>query len=398
MLGSTTEATTRETTSWGINPRRARMLRVAPKVTPGDAKQHNRTLVLQTLYISGPLSRADIARTTDLTKVTISLLVSELLAEGLLVELGPQEAQRPGKPAILVDLARESHAVVAIDLSDDRVLRGAVMDISGRVHARAESPRLDESGVGVTGEAACELVVELALKLRDACPVPLLGIGVGTPGVVDDTGTVRTAPNFEWNELPLQQILTERTGVVTVVANDANVAALAEYSFGDTSEDFILITIGYGVGAGLILDGNSVSGSRFASGEIGQVMVGTDLGITADYSREQVLEHWLSIPALNRALEAAAPEHRAQVIREAGYRLGVALAPVVGMLNVAEVVLAGPPHLVSEELAQATSEILARRTMAHTHDHLVIRTSTQGDDLVLRGATAFVLRERLGVS
>ncbi|KIP52129.1 ROK family transcriptional regulator [Leucobacter komagatae] len=380
-----------------MNPRRARDLRVAAKATPGDTKQHNRTLVLQTLYISGPLSRADIARATELTKVTVSGLVAELIVEGLIHELGQQESHRPGKPATLVDLARSAHAVIALDLSDDQLLRGAVIDLAGHTLARAETPRADQEGLAVTGDAACELVAELALTLLAASPLPLLGLGVGTPGVVDDEGIVRVAPNFEWEGLPLRRILTERTGLPTTVGNDANVAALAEYSFGDTSEDFVLVRIGYGVGAGLILGGRSVQGSKFASGEIGQVMVGTDLGIDAPYARQQVLEHWLSVPTLSRALANAGPGHREDVLREAGNRLGVALAPVIGMLNLAEIVLSGPPDLVNGTLADAALEILQRRTMPDSHDTLVIRASSQGEDLILRGATAAVLRDRLGV-
>ncbi|GAA1315241.1 ROK family transcriptional regulator [Leucobacter albus] len=385
-------------TAWAINPRRARDLRVAAKATPGDTKQHNRTLVLQTLYVSGPLSRADIARATQLTKVTVSGLVAELISEGLVEELGQRESQGPGKPATLVDLARSAHAIVALDLSDDKLLRGAVIDLAGRTHARAEAARLDAQGIAVTGDAACELVIELALTLRDASELPVLGLGVGTPGVVDADGVVRVAPNLGWEALPLRQILTERTGLATTIENDANVAALAEYSFGDTSEDFALVRIGFGVGAGIILGGRSIPGSQFASGEIGQVMVGTDLGIDAPYNREQVLEHWLSVPTLTRALEAAGPAGREQVLREAGNRLGVALAPVIGMLNLAEIVLSGPPELVDGTLADAAYEILTRRTMPNSHDTLVIRTTGQGEDLILRGAAAVVLRERLGVS
>lgn len=383
---------------WALNPRRASTPRMAAKVTPGDAKQHNRTLVLQALYLSGPLSRADVARATGLTKVTISGLVAELISEGLLHEIGQQESQRPGKPAILIDLARDAHAVIALDLSDHRRLHGAVLSLAGRVLARAEAPRIDAEGAAVTGEEALELVLGLAGELQAATELPLLGLGVGTPGVVDDDGVVRTAPNLGWVGLPLRGILAERTGLPVVVGNDANVAALAEYSFGDTSDDFILVTIGYGVGSGLIIDGHTVTGNRFASGEIGQVMVGTDLGIEAPYAREQVLEHWLSVPTLTRALEAVGPAGRDDVLREAGRRLGVALAPVIGVLNLAEVVLVGPAGLIDGTLADATLEILRRRTMPDSHDDLVLRTSAQGDDLILRGATAIVLKDRLGVS
>ena len=385
-------------TRWALNPRRAGGRPGAVKVTPGDAKQHNRTLVLQTLYLAGPISRADVARATGLTKVTISGLVAELIAEGLLHEIGQQESQRPGKPAILIDLARDAHAVVALDLSDHRQLRGAVLSLAGEVLARAETPRIAPSGTAYTGDAALELVLELARTLQQSTQLPVLGLGVGTPGVVDSDGVVRTAPNLGWVGLPLRQLLEDHTGLPTVVANDANAAAFAEYCFGDTNDDFILVTIGYGVGAGLVVGGRTVEGNRFASGEIGQVMVGTDLGIDAPYSREQVLEHWLAVPAITRAMEAAGPAGRDEVLREAGRRLGVALAPVIGVLNLAEVVLTGPEELVEGPLAAATLEILSRRTMPDSHDALVLRTTSQGDDLVLRGATALVLKERLGVS
>lgn len=383
--------------AWVINPRRARELRVAAKATPGDTKLHNRRLVLQTLFISGPQSRADIARATQLTKVTVSGLVAELITEGVLEELGQQESHRPGKPATLVDFARGAHAIVALDLSDDRVLRGAVLDLSGRALVRSEIPRRTEDGTAASGNALCELVVQLAITLRDASDLPILGMGVGTPGVVDDEGTVRTSPNSGWEDLPLRRILMERTGLPTTVGNDANIAALAEYSFGDTSEDFVLVRIGYGLGAGIILGGRSVPGSKFASGEIGQVTVGTDLGIDAPYSRDQVLEHWLSVPTLSRAFAEVGPDGHDDVLREAGNRLGVALAPVIGMLNLAEIVLSGPPEFVGSALTDSAYEILTRRTMPDSHDTLIIRASNQGEDLVLRGAAAIVLRERFGV-
>jgi predicted NBD/HSP70 family sugar kinase len=371
------------------------MKRSSLGATPGDAKQHNRALIMRTLYADGPASRADIARSTGLTKVTVSGIVAELIDQGLMHELGPQESQRPGKPAILVDLARDAHAVLCLDLSNHERFRGAVLDLDGNVLARRDAER-----AGATGDAAVALAIELALDLLPLSTLPLLGIGVGTPGVVDDHGVVRTAPNLGWTSMPLQQLLSERTGVATIVANDANVSALAEYRFGETSDDFILITIGHGVGSGLILDGHPVTGSNFASGEIGQVMVGTDLGIDAPYSREQVLEHWLSVPALQRALGEAGDSAaaREQVLSEAGRRLGIALAPVVGVLNLAGVVLSGPAELIDGTLANATLDMLTRRTMPDSHDELDLHTSTQGEDIVLRGALATVLKHKLGVT
>ena len=99
-----------------------------------------------------------------------------------------------------------------------------------------------------------------------------------------------TAPNLGWVDERLQDILQARTGLPVVVANDANVAVLAEHGYGDAAGDMMLVTIGHGVGAGLLVAGALVYGSRFAAGEIGQVMVGTDLGLEVTYNRDQVLE------------------------------------------------------------------------------------------------------------
>jgi predicted NBD/HSP70 family sugar kinase len=95
---------------------------------------------------------------------------------------------------------------------------------------------------------------------------------------VDLDGMVVRAPNLEWTKVPLQAALSDRFGVPVVVANDANTSVLAEHSFGHGTGDLMLVRIGPGVGAGLLLGGSALHGSRFAAGEIGHVVVGTDGG------------------------------------------------------------------------------------------------------------------------
>lgn len=372
-----------------------RVLRPSAKVLPEHARSHNRSLVLQTLYRAGERSRADIARETGLTRVTISDLIAELLAEGLVVELGQRESARPGKPAVLVDINRTAYQIVGIDLSDHELFRGAVLDIDGGILSRAEVP-LDRA----TGEAAFERVAELVDRLIADATAPILGIGVGSPGVVDLTGTVLTAPNLGWADEPVQQRLHDRTGLPVVVANDANVAVLAEHGYGDAAGDIMLIAVGHGIGAGLIVAGALVYGSRFAAGEIGQVMVGTDLGLETTYNRDQVLEHWLSVPRLQERIREAqaAGADATPILREAGQRLGIALAPVVGALNLSEIVLSGPAHLLDGPLTEATIHTLRNRTMAENHATLALRMTTLGQDIVLRGAAVLVLSGQLGVS
>ena len=379
-----------------------RLLRPSAKSLPEHARGHKRSLVLQTLYRSGTLSRADLARSTGLTRVTISDLVADLMDENLIVEVGQRDGSRPGKPATMLDLNRGGFQIIGIDLSDYAVFRGAILDLDGVVLERAEVP-LD----GATGADATAKVVELTQRLVAAASLPLLGIGVGSPGIVDLAGTVLRAPNLGWPSNgagePLQEALAAATGMPVIVANDANAAALAEHSFGAALSDMMLIKVGHGVGAGLIIGGTALFGSRFAAGEIGHVVVGTDGGAACACGKVGCLETWLAAPRLDAALSATEDSaegaaERAEILRRAGERLGIALAPVVGALDLAEIVLSGPVELLDGPLAEAAIETLRSRTMAEFHGDLNLRMTSLGQDIVMRGAAAMVLSGRLGVS
>jgi len=375
-----------------------RLLRPSSKSLPEHARGHNRSLVLQTLYRSGTLSRADLARSTGLTRVTISDLVADLMDEKLVVEVGQRDGSRPGKPATMLDINRGGFQIIGIDLSDYAVFRGAVLDLDGVVLERAEVP-LD----GATGAEATAKVVALAERLVAAASLPLLGIGVGSPGIVDLAGTVLSAPNLGWPSdgagEPLQETLAATTGLPVIVANDANAAALAEHSFGSALSDMMLIKVGHGVGAGLIIGGTALFGSRFAAGEIGHVVVGTDGGEPCACGKIGCLETWVAAPRLDAALAATDdPAERTAILRRAGERLGIALAPVVGALDLAEIVLSGPVELLDGPLAEAAIETLRSRTMAEFHGDLTLRMTALGQDIVMRGAAAMVLSGRLGVS
>ena len=102
-----------------------RTLRPSAKSLPEHSRSHNRALVLQTLYRAGSISRADLARATGLTRVTISDLVAQLISDDLIVELGQREDARPGKPATLLDINRSGFQILGLDLSDHAVLRAA---------------------------------------------------------------------------------------------------------------------------------------------------------------------------------------------------------------------------------------------------------------------------------
>jgi predicted NBD/HSP70 family sugar kinase len=388
-----------------------RALRPSAKSLPEHARGHNRSLVLQTLYRSGELSRADLARATGLTRVTISDLVADLITAGLVIELGQRDEARPGKPATLLGINRTGHCIIGLDLSGAESFRGALLDLDGGVIERREA-RLDDA----TGTEALDRAVTLARQLVAAARTPLLGIGVGTPGLVDLGGVVLTAPNLGWTGVALRELLTEATGLPVFVANDANAAALAELTFGrveprvgdagraggdarETAErgNLMVVIAGHGVGAGLIIDGHPIVGSGSAAGEIGHVVVGTDGGLECACGKHGCLETWLAIPRLEAAI-ARDPAGRDAVLDEAGRRLGIALAPVVAALNLAELVLSGPAHLLDGRLLAAAVATLRSRTLDELHGDLKLRMSALGEEIVMRGTAAMVLSGRLGVA
>jgi len=357
------------------------------KAVPGDTRRHNRSLVLRTIFRSGPVSRADLARSTHLTRAATSELAAELLAEGLVEELGTRSDQGVGKPATLLGLVPDARFTVTLDLSDDARFRAALVDLGGKVLERRIADR-----DGRRSDAALDLATELCVDLVAAADRPLLGVGVGSPGVVDPAGIVLEAPNLGWHGLELSTLLTRALDVPVPVhvANDANAAALGELGLGGPAErSLLLVKIGHGVGAGLVLDGHLVVGDRFAAGEIGHVVVDPD-GEVCACGRTGCLETAAAAPRLRRAGRAGKDA--------GGRRLGEALAPVVSALNLREIVLSGPLDVLDESFRAAALDAIRERTMPAVGDNVDIRLSSLGEDDVLLGAAMLVLDRELGVA
>lgn len=367
-----------------------RQLRPSGKLLQEDTRRHHRSLLLQQLFGGGPASRADLARSTGLTRATTSDLVAELLGEGLVSELGAPVAARVGKPPTLIGLVPDSTHIVAIDLSAVGVMTGAVVNLAGEVVARRELP-----SDGVLGADAVALVHRLAQELLGLTDRPVLGIGVGSPGIVDTAGTVIEAPNLRWAEEPLAAGLREAFGLPAYVSNDANTAVLGEHTFGDAGEGgLMLLRVGTGVGAGFVLEGTLLHGHVGAAGEIGHVTVVPD-GEECACGRFGCLETLLAVPRLRARLASGDPE--AELAR-IGESLGGVLAPIVGALNLHELVLSGPAELLDGPLREAADRTIRQHTMPVSAARLVVRTSTLGDDVILTGAAVLVLAAELGVA
>lgn len=337
---------------------------------------------LQTVAAHGTTSRAEIARATGLTRTTVSSLVADLIADDLVRELGPAEADSAGKPPTLLTLNETGRAIVAVDLSH-QPFEGAVMDLAGTVIHRSRA------STAAVGESAIEVAGDLLATCLDAATAPVLGIGVGTPGMIDPDGGIREAAHLEWHDVPLRTILSDRFDLPVVVGNDAHLSALSQWR-NDDEESLLLVAVGEGVGAGLILGGVLHAGEHLSSGEIGHVVVEPD-GAECRCGLRGCLETVAAIPAI-AAADGTLPIGASL---GAGRKLGATLAVVIAAVDVDHVVIASEFTTVPG-YTEAVEDELRRRLHLSRRDTVTVRPATTRD-LVLSGAAAAVMRDVLGV-
>lgn len=364
-----------------------------PRATqPAHARLHNRALLLQHAIDSGPVSRAQLARSSGLTATTVTGIVGELIDDGILEEVGRESTGSVGKPATLVSVVPDGRHTLCIDLSDDDKVVGAIVDLAGKVIQRQVVDRKAEKG-----PAATRLVERLARDLQAAATAPVLGLGIGTPGVVDDHGTVVHGAHLDWHDEPVGATLRDALGIPVHVVNDANAAVLAEYSFGgSTSDNVVLVRVAQGVGAGLLLRGELFVGDHFAAGEIGHVIV-DDKGPECACGRHGCLEAVVSSSLLAQRSAGLDERARGRLLQRAGRHLGLALTTVVSALNLTEIVLSGPTDLLDDRTRVAALDTIRQRTIPAIGNHVDLRFSSLGDDDVVLGAAVLVLRHELGV-
>lgn len=372
--------------------------RQSTKALPEHARVHNRSLVMRSLFHRGQLSRADLARITGLTPVTISAVVTELIADGIVADTGEHRISgKVGKPAKLVQLQAESHSIVAIDLSTDGQMHGGILNLAGELIEECNE------SIQVHGDRGIEAVTELSRSLIVSSPSPVLGVGIASPGVVDPTGRVIESVNCGWFDVPLAEQLSESLNITTHVANDAHCVALSELTFGAGDErSFLAMTLGRGVGAGIVINGALVYGASGAAGEVGHVTVTTPEDEWAPSARCACgrwgcLETILGQTALKTSLDQLPQAEHGSHLTRLAQRTSRVLSPVVAALNLSEVVLCGPSETYGDVFLNSLERSIRSETFAATHRKLVVRMSRIPHHGAILGAAVLVLSGSLGV-
>ncbi len=263
----------------------------------GRSRAHNRRVVLGHMRAEGTIGRAELARRTGLSTQAVSNIIAELEADGLIEATGTRNAGR-GLPAMQYALHPQGAYALGYEVRPDAVFV-VLMALDGREYF-SERKVLTRAGP----KSVCEEIVHLrdaSLAAASVDPDRLLGAGVVMPGPFDETGVSGQGSELPgWQNTAPQDVLSDALGLMVVVENDANAAAMAERVAGSAKDfsDYVFVYFGTGLGLGILSDGRLERGSHGNAGEIGHIPVYVD-------GQLRLLENVVSRLALREHMEQA---------------------------------------------------------------------------------------------
>jgi N-acetylglucosamine repressor len=393
----------------------------------------NRNLVLNVLR-TGAVSRADVVRTSGLSPATVSAIVAELIGCGLVNEAG-QGKSNGGRPPLVLRINGERNYAVGIKLMS----RGAfivVTDVGAEV-LYSEMVELDWAPVRGDSDLAAKAVgddpasvldricvaIEGAVERAGVAMDKVVGIGIGLCGLIEaGTGICRYSPVFGWRDVAVAAPIARRLGRPVLVDNDVNALTVAEQWFGRGHgvDDFVVVSVGEGVGAGIVVGGNLYRGADGAAGEIGHLPVSTETvgcrcghtgcleavgsdsavksyvteAIAAGEASELmgVVPSQLTLEAVRLAADRGDPVARAAIER-AGRMLGLGIASLVNLLNPRLVILSGEGTQAAPLRWEAAIAIMRERCFASIDRNIDFFVDSVDDVAWARGAACVVLAE-----
>jgi predicted NBD/HSP70 family sugar kinase len=371
---------------------------------PPLLKNLNQRTVLETIRASAPVSRAEISRMVGISKPTVSLAIQSLLDAGLVREAA-EGPDGPSYGAVFFEPVPEAALVVGFDLGA-RFLRGAICDLRGEIRAR-----LDVEVAGSDAAGMVEEIASLTMRLVEAAALAdelIDGVVVGVPGVVDaKTGAIDLATSVAGLEgSTFGPALRDRLDLPVSLENDVNLAALGEQWQGVARgvDDFVFLSVGTGMGAGLVLHGELHRGHNGAAGEVDFALVGVTqevdpcAGAISEYTAGLVAERaaatTLRAPFDARDIFAAARAGDPlahDVVEEVARRIALHIVPVAAVTDVSLAVLGGGLGANGDLLLRPVRELLSSWIPYPPQ----VSVSSLGEAVVLTGALATGLKSAL---
>lgn len=331
------------------------------------SRRMSQSAVIQAIANLAPVSRASVAKVTGLSKQTVSEIVGNLEVEGWVREVGQTEGHI-GRRAVVYEISPTAATVASVDLGGTKV-RVALCDLRGKVLAEEIEPTAPTGG--------SEVVDQIARLVRRAAAAPGAGIGllqtavVGVPGVPDpQSGAILMAPNIAGiDRIDLAGSLREMLGVEVFVENDVNLAALGEHWLGNRGEgdDLVFISVGTGIGAGIVMGGTLLRGHSGAAGEIGYLPFGADPfepesldtgALERAAATDAIIQgfearsgHRLTVPEVFDAA-AAGDRHAQETLDAVSRQIARAICAMVSIVDPSVVVIGGSIGAREELLAR----------------------------------------------
>ncbi|TFJ93090.1 ROK family transcriptional regulator [Lentibacillus salicampi] len=367
-------------------------------------KNGNKTLVLETIMNHSPISRASIADKTGLNKGTVSSQVSELLDEDLIYEQGPGKSSGGRKPVILLFNEVAGYSI-GIDIGVNYIF-GILTDLKGNI-CQEKSLTFNKLSFDEIKEKLFE-IVDCLITSAPSSTYGIVGIGIGVPGATNKNGKVLLAPNLGWQNIDLKTIVENRYDCPVIIENEANAGAYGEKKFGTGVDDIIYVSIGVGIGVGLILNGDLYQGNDGFSGEMGHMTIQAD-GKTCRCGNDGCWELYASEQALiNKAdqfgLEMAdendilqemvgmaedGDQEAINLFKTIGDYMGVGLINIINSFNPQQVIIGNRITAAKKWVEQPLLEKVNKNALWFQQNHLEINFSELSGYTTALGVAAF---------
>lgn len=377
-----------------------------------DRVEDSASAVVRVIREQGPISRSDIARRTGLSPSAVTMLSKRLLDVGIVEEAetptDPRgQGDRLGRPPILLRLRACFATIVGAKL-DRGELNAVLTDLSGQVLARRTRRLATDQPEHVVATVA-RLMHSLA-QAASVAPTRIAGLGLGMSGLVDNgTGTCIRSVVLDWTEVAIGPMLEAALGLPVAVENDANTLAIGEQMFGRGRglEDFAVVSVGKGIGAGLVVGGRLYRGRFGSAGELGHCTV-REHGPLCACGKHGCLEAVASVPAtLDRAaalglqvkrleqlgrLARSGDTRAVDLLADIGDALGLALSHLVNLFNPARLILTGSGVSIGAPLRSAIEASLRNHAFPTlpTLPELIVQHESR--DMWARGAASLAMK------
>lgn len=376
-------------------------------------KKGNKSLVLDKIKYNSPISRASVASQVGLNKGTVSSLVNDLLEEHLVYESGPGESSGGRRPVMLLFNEKAGYSI-GIDLGVNYLL-GVLTDLNGNIHTEKQITFKNLSYEEI--EIKLFETIEFLLTSTPECPHGVIGIGVGVPGIVDKDDNILLAPNLNWRNINLKEVLEERYNLPIIIENEANAGAYGEKNFGAGKdfENVIYVSAGIGIGVGLILNGSLYKGSNGFSGELGHMTIQADgakcrcgnEGCWELYASEQALTRKaekLDIPSDMQDLEGLVTlaeggnNEIIELFEQTGDYLGIGINNIINIFNPQQVIIGNRLAYSEKWLKKPLNKRIANQALWFQQNDLQIDFSELSTRSTALGVAAFSIENFLSVS